>query len=140
MQNEALANLCWLLHILFVLWVLIVPFTGNEPMLVLHLIIMPFLWFHWWLNEDTCALTLMECHFRGVKSKDSFFHNLVSPVYKIRDGDVRSWSWLASVLLWLLTLSKVLRRPAMIRDVFTGRANNSPSATGPKGVTKTSFV
>lgn len=121
MQSTVLANLCWLLHIMFVLWVVITPFTHNEPMLVLHLMVMPFLWFHWVLADDTCALTLMERHLRGVPSDESFFHNLVSPVYKIRDKDLRAASWIASVVLWLITLSKVLQRPQMIRDVFTGR-------------------
>ena len=121
MQSAVLANLCWVLHVLFVLWALVVPFTQNEPMLVLHLMIMPFLWFHWWMSDDTCALTLMERHLRGVSSENSFFHNLVSPIYKIKDEDMRTVSWVVSVLLWLLTLSKVMQRPGMIRDVFTGR-------------------
>jgi hypothetical protein len=121
MRNALLANVCWVLHVLFVLWVIVTPFTNNEPMLVLHLIVMPFLWFHWLLNDDTCALTLAERTLRGVPSEESFFHNLVSPVYKIRDSDLRSASWAISVLLWLATLAKVLRRPDMIRDAFLGR-------------------
>lgn len=126
MASAFLANVCWVLHILFVLWVLIVPFTNNEPMLVLHLIMLPFLWFHWWVNDDTCALTLAERSLRGVPSEESFFHNLVSPVYKIRDSDVRSASWVISILLWLVTLAKVLQRPAMIREVFLGQPRRAP--------------
>lgn len=126
MQSEVLANVCWLLHILFVLWVVAVPFTNNEPMLVLHLIVMPFLWFHWLLSDDTCALTLMERHLRGVPAEESFFHNLVSPIYKITDSNVRTASWVISVLLWLYTLSKVLKRPQMVRDVFAGRPPPPP--------------
>lgn len=125
MQSAFLANVCWVLHVLFLLWVIAVPFTNNEPMLVLHLMVMPFLWFHWWLNDDTCALTLMERHLRGVPSDQSFFHNLVSPVYKIKDRHVRMASQWASLVLWLITLSKVLKRPGMIRDVFTGRPPSS---------------
>ena len=121
MESALLANVCWLLHLLFVLWVVVVPFTNNEPMLVLHLIVMPFLWFHWCLNDDTCALTLMERHLRGVSCEESFFHNLVSPIYKIRDEHVRTASRWISILLWCVTVSKVLKRPGMIRDVFTGR-------------------
>lgn len=125
MPSAFLANVCWVLHILFVLWVLVVPFTNNEPMLVLHLFVLPFLWFHWWVNDDTCALTLAERSLRGVPSEDSFFHNLVSPVYKIQDSDVRSASWVISILLWLVTLAKVLQRPAMIREVFLGQARRA---------------
>lgn len=126
MPNAFLANVCWALHIAFVLWVLIVPFTNNEPMLVLHLFVLPFLWFHWWVNDDTCALTLAERSLRGVSSEESFFHNLVSPVYKIQDSDVRSASWVISILLWLVTLAKVLQRPAMVREVFLGPPRRAP--------------
>lgn len=120
MRSQFLANVCWLLHVLFSLWVVITPFTNNEPMLVLHLFIMPFLWFHWALHDDTCALTLAERYLRGVEAKESFFHNLVSPVYKIQDEQMRSFSWTVSVVLWLITLYKVTRRPGMIKDVFLG--------------------
>lgn len=126
MQNVFLANVCWLLHILFVIWVLVVPFTSNEAMLVLHLIMLPFLWFHWKVHDDTCALTLIERGLRGVPAEESFFHNLVSPVYKIQDSDLSSLCWVISILLWLVTLSKVLKRPAMIRDVFTGQVYAPP--------------
>lgn len=121
MSSTWLANVVWLLHLMFCLWVVIVPFTNNEPMLVLHLVVMPFLWIHWLMNDDTCALTLMERHLRGVPSEESFFHKLVSPVYKIRDNDMRVLSWVISVGLWLVTLWKVQQRPGMVADVFLGR-------------------
>jgi hypothetical protein len=117
------ANVIWLLHILLVLWVVITPFTQNEPMLVLHLIMMPFLWFHWILWDDTCALTILEQKLRGIDpsecSEKSFFFNLVSPVYKIQDESVRKASWVISIILWLITLSKVMKRPGMIKEIFT---------------------
>jgi hypothetical protein len=117
------ANIIWLLHLLFVLWVLITPFTNSEPMLILHLIMMPFLWMHWWINDDTCSLTMIEMKLRGLEygtedAQKSFFYNLVSPVYRIQDGDVRSVAWLLSLLLWLITLTKVVKKPTMIKDVF----------------------
>ena len=118
MASELMANIVFVLHILFVLWALIVPFTNNEPMLVLHMITMPFLWLHWWIHDDTCALTLAERYLRGVECKESFFHNLVSPVYKIEDQDVRQVSWWLSIILWLVTMSKVMARPAMIKEVM----------------------
>ena len=117
------ANLIWVLHILLVIWLVVTPFTQNEPMLVLHLIMVPFLWFHWILNDDTCALTLIEQKLRGIDPSEcaekSFFFNLVSPVYKIQDDAVRKISWVLSIALWLVTLSKVMKRPSMIKDIFT---------------------
>ena len=117
-SSDIMANVVFLFHVLFVIWAVVVPFTNNEPMLVLHMITMPFLWLHWWIHDDTCALTLMERYLRGVESKESFFHNLVSPVYKIEDTEMRQVSWLVSIVLWLITMSKVLARPAMIKEVM----------------------
>lgn len=118
-----LASLIWLLHMLFILWVVVTPFTDNEPMLVLHALVIPFLWLHWWLMDDTCFLTLVEQRLRGLPAdqvpEKSFFFKLVSPVYKIKDSEVRKGAWIASVVLWAVTVRKVLRRPAMIREVFT---------------------
>ena len=116
------ANAIWLLHILLVLWVIVTPFTNNEPMLVLHLLMIPFLWMHWLLNDDTCALTLIEQKLRGLDPSEcaekSFFFNLVSPVYKIQDDAMRQVAWIASIGLWMVTLGKVMRRPRMIKDMF----------------------
>ncbi len=116
------ATVIWILHILLVAWVIITPFTENEPMLVLHLIMLPFLWVHWLLNDDTCALTLMEQHLRGIDPSEcaekSFFYNLVSPVYKIQDASIRELSWIVSIVLWLITLSKIVKKPEMMRHMY----------------------
>lgn len=121
-MNSLAANIIWVLHMLLLVWVVVTPFTRNEPMLVLHLIMMPFLWFHWILNDDTCALTLIETKLRGLDPSEchqkSFFFNLVSPVYKIQDADARKVAWILSVGLWLVTLHKVMQRPAMIKEMF----------------------
>jgi hypothetical protein len=105
--RDAAATLVCALHWLFVAFMVVAPFTSSRPALVLHAIVTPFLWVHWALNDDTCALTLLEKRLRGVDDGDSFFHAVVSPVYKIRDGDVRALCWAASALLWAVTLTKV---------------------------------
>jgi len=105
--SQIAAGLVSVLHTAFVLFMIWAPFSSNRTALVLHLTITPFLWIHWILNDDTCALTLLEKKLRGCDDSSSFFYALVSPVYKVRDADVRSASWLLSVVLWLVTLSKV---------------------------------
>jgi len=116
------ANAIYFLHMLLVAWIVITPFQNSEPMLVLHLFSMPFLWLHWLMNDDTCCLTIVECKLRGIEPTDaknkSFFFNLVSPVYKIQDADVRQLAWVLSIVLWLITLHKVLKRPDMIKEMF----------------------
>lgn len=123
-MNSILANLICIIHIIVVLFVIAVPFTNNDALLTLHFITLPFIWLHWMLNDDTCALTVLEATCRGMtieeaKSGKSFFHNLVSPVYKIEDDDVRSIAWSVSIILWLVTAFKIAKRPSMLTDLFS---------------------
>lgn len=104
------------LHCAFVLFMAWAPFSGNRVALVMHLLLTPFLWVHWLCNDDTCALTVLERRLRGVDDDDSFFYALVSPVYKVRDDMVRWVAWLASVVLWLVTLSRTSVQD--VRDVL----------------------
>lgn len=117
---EIAANIIWLIHIAFILWYIITPFTNNVPMLTLHFFTAPMLWVHWITLRDECSLTLLEMKLRGIEDcKESFFWNVVSPIYKPRtDETMRQFIWIASILLWLVTLSKVLKRPEMIAEVF----------------------
>lgn len=102
------ANVISALHWALVLFMVWAPFGSSRTALVLHLIATPFLWAHWLLNDDTCFLTLVEKQLRGLENDSaSFFHALVSPVYKMPDSDVRAACWLASIVLWLVTLSRV---------------------------------
>jgi hypothetical protein len=118
------ANIIRLLHILLVLFLIITPFTDNEPLIVLEFIVLPFIFLHWILGDDTCCLTVAESMARGLtleeaKNGESFFHNLVSPVYKISDKDTRQVAWGVGIILWLITLFKIIRKPQMIKDMFT---------------------
>jgi len=94
------------IHCVFVLFMVWAPFSNNRAALVMHLLLTPCLWIHWLLNDDTCMLTLVERRLRGVENNESFFYALVSPVYKVRDENIRCLSWAASVGLWLVTLCR----------------------------------
>ena len=114
------AGLISALHWAFVLFMAWAPFSSSRTALVLHLIVTPFLWLHWLLNDDTCALTLLEKQVRGLQDDSkSFFYALVSPVYKVRDRDVRVTAWMLSVALWLVTLSRVGRADVLEALGFT---------------------
>lgn len=95
------------LHLLLVAFVVCAPFTSSRPLLVLHALTIPFLWLHWVLNDDTCALTVLESRLRGVRGESTFAHALVAPVYALPDGATRVACWLATAGLWALTLRKV---------------------------------
>ena len=118
-MNDFLANLIWVLHIVFILWFVITPFTNNKPMLALHFVGGASLFVHWALGQDTCALTLIEQKLRGVECQDSFFFNLVSPIYKISDEELRPFVWVVSLALWGITVSKIIKDPSILTSTFT---------------------
>jgi hypothetical protein len=122
MQSEFLANIIYVLHILFILWFIITPFTNNPEMLVLHLVTVPFIMFHWVIQRDDCCLTLVEMKLRGLdyntESNKSFFYNLVSPFYIIRDENMRAYAWVVSICLWFITFLKVTKNPSMVTDII----------------------
>ena len=39
---------------------LVVPFMKNKQNLEFYSLLVPFIFFHWSVNDDTCALTQME--------------------------------------------------------------------------------
>lgn len=117
---EWAADLIWLLHTAFIIWYFLVPFFNNHPMLVLHLFTGPLLFLHWLLNSDDCSLTLLEMKLRGIEDcKESFFWNLVSPIYKPPSDDVtRQLIWAVSIFLWGITVIKVVHTPSILTSVF----------------------
>lgn len=97
-----------MIHICFILWMIWVPFTNNETMLMMHAIISPFLMLHWIFNSDGCALTLLEKHVRGLDhDNESFIHSIVSPIYKIDDATLRPIVFGLTMGLWYITLSRL---------------------------------
>lgn len=40
---------------------------------------------HWYLNDDTCALTYLESYITGSPLTDTFIGRLISPIYLVSD-------------------------------------------------------
>lgn len=125
MINGFLANVIWVLHILFILFFCLVPFFDIQktPELhILHLFTGPLLFIHWIANSDECALTRLELMLRGgsIQKNESFFFNLVEPIYKpTGDAEVRKVIWALSIGLWLITVSKFIKNPCVFKDFFS---------------------
>jgi len=88
-MKELLLKLVTLLHTLFVIFVVITPFTNSTYLLFLHFVVIPFIIIHWLLNNNTCALTLMEKKLRKELYKieddnECFTCKLIEPVYDFK--------------------------------------------------------
>ena len=115
MFKECLLKLVTLLHIIFVLFVVIVPFTGSNYLLMMHAIFIPFLVFHWVINDNTCALTIIERKLRqqisgkDVLDDDCITCHLIEPIYDFRKN-YETFTVLiygVTIGLWLMSVGKL---------------------------------
>lgn len=102
-------NIIFALHTLLLVWLIVIPFVNNERLLQMYSILIPFIFYHWSVNDDTCAMTQLETYVTGKNKDETFFHRLVSPVYKM--DDTAANNLLKSVLffLWMFTQYRLER-------------------------------
>lgn len=98
-------NVISLLHFLFVVYVLVVPFVARRvEFLWLHVALLVCLLVHWHFNNDICALTLLEHFlFPETKKNDLFVQRLVGPVYNIQSREI-TWATYALLVFTLVRL------------------------------------
>ena len=62
----------------------------------------PFIFFHWSINDDTCALTQMEMVMTGNKKEETFFGRIMGPIYIMDDTDANNLLKTLLFSLWML--------------------------------------
>lgn len=121
--KDLLLKFITLLHTLFVLFVVVTPFIDSNYFLFLHLMIVPFVMFHWVLNDNTCVLTIIERKLRkdlnSNNSEDETDDNsidedcitckLIEPVYDFRKNydTFSNIIYGITTILWLITVAKL---------------------------------
>jgi hypothetical protein len=116
------ATIIRLLHGIFILFVLFGILSNDPMLLILYLFTLISLQLHWYLNNDTCFLTIVEKAITGRTDSESFMHQLVSPVYKITDQRLAYFSKIGVWILIALTLLKFWRlglTPYRVYRIFT---------------------
>lgn len=114
-MNQLLLDLIIGLHLIFVLFIVITPFVGNNYLLLLHAIFVPFMMIHWYINDNDCFLTLME---RQIRLKlygtvpdpnDCFTYNLIAPVYDFKKNNSNMSFFIYAITfgLWFITLYRL---------------------------------
>lgn len=87
------------LHTVFIIFILIAPFTNIELLLSYHFIIIPFLWMHWITNNDICALTVIESKITGKEMDSTYMASIINPIYQIKNKDF----YIITAILFLIT-------------------------------------
>lgn len=80
-----LANIIRAIHLLIIITMLVIPFIGTEAMLKNYLFVTLFIFYHWSINNDTCALTELEKKLRNCKKEESFMQQIIGPIYNLSD-------------------------------------------------------
>lgn len=104
-----LADCIRVFHIAVILFVIVAPFVNSPAVLVLHITFSVCLLVHWISNNNTCSLTLLECHLRGVKPSHTFSHQFIAPMY-----DVSATDW--SALCYVVTLVAMFWSVSKLRE------------------------
>ena len=102
-------------HVVVVAFVLLAPFSDDAAVIRAHVWLVPFLWIHWILNDDSCALTVLECRLRGVSVDRSFVHGIVGPVYRMGRASSSWLAWLATFLAWCVAVARARRMHVDLR-------------------------
>lgn len=85
--NDSILTLITVLHLIVIIFILIAPFSNSNYLLTLHSIIVPFIVLHWWLNNNTCSLTVAEKFVRkqaygeSANESDCFSYKFIAPIY-----------------------------------------------------------
>lgn len=111
MSNLILTSI-QLIHLLFVMFIVIVPFTNDKKLLTLHALVIPVLYLHWITNDNSCALTLMERNLRHVTGKsidDCFTCKIIDPIFKFSENnrDINIYIYLFTFGLWCISVFKI---------------------------------
>jgi hypothetical protein len=93
-------NIIFLIHLIFLLWILVVPFTNNKRNLEFYSMAIPFIFYHWSVNDDTCALTQAEMYMTGKDKDKTFMGRVVGPIYKMEENDVNRLTKSLFFALW----------------------------------------
>src|SRR4029079_11610582 len=97
------------------IFIIIVPFTNSNYFLLLYVVIVPFIVFHWILNDNTCVLTVLEKNIRmklyGTvpKKEECFTCQLIEPVYDFKNNyeSMSTAIYVVTFILWGICVYKL---------------------------------
>jgi Protein of Unknown function (DUF2784) len=130
MIKDILLKIITFLHIIFVLFVVLTPFTNSNYLLFIHSIFIPFMIIHWICNDNTCVLTIVERKLRkeiyGTNNDDDCITcKLIEPVYDFRKNyqGFTILIYAITISLWMMSSGKLYCKYhdgeiKAIRDLF----------------------
>lgn len=103
MVTVSVSNVIFFIHVVIMIAGFVVPFTSNPILLRQYSLVIPFLMFHWSINDDTCALTIMEQYARGeMDKKKTFTGQVMNKIYILPDDLWGKFLKTSYFTLWLM--------------------------------------
>ena len=97
------SNFIFFFHLTLMLAGFIIPFTNSNLLLHQYSLTIPFLLFHWAVEDDTCALTVMEQFIRGEKDKSkTFMGQVMNKIYILPEDLLGKFLKTSYFTLWLM--------------------------------------
>jgi hypothetical protein len=113
-MNGLIIKFIQFIHCLILLFVVIIPFTNDKILLRLHFITVPFLYAHWIMNNNTCALTVLEKNLQKqmhgkIDEDECFTCKLINPVFNFHKNaeQMDNFIYIVTFLLWTITVYKL---------------------------------
>ena len=94
-------NIIFFIHLVLFIATLVIPFLKNTQLLEMYSILIPFIFYHWSVNDDTCALTQMEMYVTGNTKEETFFGRIMGPIYMMEDTEASKILKTVLFSLWL---------------------------------------
>lgn len=111
-------NIIFFIHLVFLIFILVVPFTNDRRSLEFYSILIPFIFYHWSVNDDTCALTQAEMAITGQKKEETFMGRVVGPIYKMPENEINHLTKTVFFLLWGIVQYRLGYFDNIINDIF----------------------
>jgi len=104
-----------IIHILLILMTIIIPLLNSNYFLVLHIVILPFIFIHWIADDNTCSIVLMEKKLRELLNKENnecISAKIIEPIYDLPKiySKISYMIYLFAILLWLLSIMSLLKK------------------------------
>jgi hypothetical protein len=96
-------NIIFFIHLIILLIGILIPFVGQPRQLRAFSIVMVIIFFHWMMNDDTCALTQLEAKITGKDPSQTFTSKIISPIYKLDNNKSKELIKTIFFLLWMFT-------------------------------------
>jgi hypothetical protein len=96
-------QIIFFIHVILYLAAVLTPFIAPREIQEMFSLFVPFLFLHWSLNDDTCALTAMEQYVSGNEKYETFTGRIMKGIYIMPDNDYGKMSKILFFVLWFIT-------------------------------------